>query len=281
MKRQVTLIKSSIAFGLLLYSSAFAAEPAATSTSCAAALKQAMCHFLKIFEAGTATGAQDSISCVPTVMDRHVVGQGENGDWAFIGRYRNANAELIRAQIRPDVVFIGDSITDFWADQPGFARDSGRVGRGIDGQTSPQMLVRFGTDVINLKPRVVHIMAGTNDIAENTGRETDEEIEGYISSMVELAQLHGIRVVLASIPPAADFFWHKGLNPAPRIRALNKWLETYAMQQKLTYVDYWSVLSAPDGGMRRGLSDDGVHPNVNGYLAMEPFANAAITKALQ
>jgi lysophospholipase L1-like esterase len=224
-------------------------------------------------------------SGVPTAMDRHVAGQGENGDWAFIGRYRKANAEFIGARIRPDVVFLGDSITDqwanFWTYQPDFARDPARVGRGIAGQTSPQILVRFGSDVINLKPRVVHIMAGTNDIAGNTGHETDEEIEGYISNMVELAQLHGIKVVLASIPPAADFFWHKGMMPAPRIRALNKRLETYAMQQKLTYADYWSVLSAPDGGMRRDFSDDGVHPSENGYLAMEPLAKAAITKALQ
>jgi lysophospholipase L1-like esterase len=265
------MLKGSIAFGLLLYSAAFPAEAAVTDTSCGAVIKQAIYHLLKIFESGPAMGARDSKS----------YGQGKNGDWAFIGRYRNANAELIGARIRPDVVFIGDSITDFWGNQPDFARDSARVGRGIDGQTSPQMLVRFGTDVINLKPRVVHIMAGTNDIAENTGRETDEEIEGYISNMVELAQGHGIKVVIASIPPAADFFWHKGLNPAPRIRALNNWLETYAMQHKLTYADYWSVLAAPDGGMRRDFSDDGVHPNVNGYRAMEPLAKAAITKALQ
>ena len=249
------MIKGNIALVLLVYSAALAAEPAVTDTSRAAAIKQ-MC-------------------------DRHVVGQGENGDWAFIGRYRNANAELIGARIRPNVVFMGDLITEFWANQPGFARDSARIGRGISGQSNPQILLRFRNDVINLKPRVVHIMAGTNDIAENTGRETDEDIEGYISNMVELAQLHGIKVVLASIPPAADFFWHTGLNPAPRIRALNNWLKTYAMQQKLTYVDYWSVLSAPDGGMRRDFSDDGVHPNVNGYLAMEPLAEAAITKALQ
>jgi lysophospholipase L1-like esterase len=249
------MIKGNTAFVLLLYLVAFGVEPAMTDTSCAAANRQ-MC-------------------------DRHVVGQGENGDWAFIGRYRKANAELIAARIRPNVVFIGDSITEFWANQPVFARDSARISRGISGQSSPQILLRFRTDVINLKPRVVHIMAGTNDIAESTGREPDEEIEGYISDMVELAQLHGIKVVLASIPPAADFFWHTGLNPAPRIRALNNWLKTYAMQQRLTYVDYWSVLSAPDGGMRRDFSDDGVHPNANGYLAMEPLAEAAITKALQ
>ena len=249
------MIKGNIALVLLVYSAALAAEPAVTDTSCAAAIKQ-MC-------------------------DRHVVGQGENGDWAFIGRYRNANAELIGARIRPNVVFMGDSITEFWANQPDFARDSARVGRGIGRQSSPQILLRFRNDVINLKPRVVHIMAGTNDIAEATGRESDDEIEGYISNMVELAQLHGIKVVLASIPPAADFFWHTGLNPAPRIRALNNWLKTYAMEQKLTYVDYWSVLSAPDGGMKRDFSDDGVHPNANGYLAMEPLAKAAITKALQ
>ena len=250
------MIRGHTAYVLLVYSAALVAEPAMTDSSYAAAIKQTMC-------------------------DSHVVGQGENGDWAFVGRYRNANAELIRAPIRPNVVFMGDSITEFWAKQPDFARDSARVGRGISGQSSPQILLRFRTDVINLKPRVVHIMAGTNDIAEATGRETDEEIQGYISNIVELAQLHGIQVVLASIPPAADFFWHTGLNPAPRICALNNWLKAYALDQKLTYVDYWSVLSAPDGGMRRDFSDDGVHPNVNGYRAMEPLAEAAITKALQ
>ena len=174
------MIKGKIALFLLVYSAALVAEPAMTDTSYAAAIEQ--------------------------TYDSHAVGQGENGDWAFIGRYRNANAELIGARIRPNVVFMGDSITEFWANQPDFARDSARVGRGISGQSSPQILLRFRTDVINLKPRVVHIMAGTNDIAENTGRETDEEIEGYISNMVELAQLHGIKVALASIPPAADFF---------------------------------------------------------------------------
>ena len=250
------MIKGNTAFVLLAYSAALVAEPAITDASYAAAIKQ-------------------------TMYDSHAVGQGENGDWAFIARYRKANAELISARIRPNVVFIGDSITEFWAKQHDFARDSGRVGRGISGQSSPQILLRFRADVINLNPRVVHIMAGTNDVAESTGRETDDEIEGYISNMVELAQLHRIKVVLASIPPAADFFWHTGLNPAPRIRALNNWLKTYAMQQKLTYVDYWSVLSAPDGGMKRDFSDDEVHPNVNGYLAMEPLAEAAITKALQ
>jgi lysophospholipase L1-like esterase len=249
------MIKGNIALLLLVYSAALAAEPGVSDTSCVAAVKQ-MC-------------------------DRQVIGQAENGDWAFIGRYRNANAQLIGARIRPNVVFMGDSITEFWAKQPDFKRDSARVGRGISAQSSPQILLRFRADVINLKPRVVHIMAGTNDIAEATGRESDDEIEGYISNMVELAQVHGIKVVLASIPPAADFPWHTGLNPAPRIRALNNWLKTYAMEQKLTYVDYWSVLSAPDGGMKRDFSDDGVHPNVNGYLAMEPLAEAAITKALQ
>jgi lysophospholipase L1-like esterase len=253
------MIKGNTAFVLLVCSAAFAVEPAVTDTSGATTIKQAICDRMCHWQ----------------------IGQGENGDWAFIGRYRNANAELIGARIRPNVVFMGDSITDFWANQPDFARDSTRVGRGIEGQSSPQILLRFRADVLDLKPYVVHIMAGTNDIAENTGRETDEEIEGYISNMVELAQLHGIKVVLASIPPTAIFFWHVGLNPRPRIHALNNWLETYAMQQKLTYVDYWSVLSASDGGMRRGFSDDGVHPNANGYLAMEPLAKAAITKALQ
>jgi len=244
------MIKGKIALFLLVYSAALAAEPGVSDAPCVAAVKQ-MC-------------------------DRQVVGQGENGDWAFIGRYRKTNAELIGARTRPNVVFIGDSITEFWAKQLDFARESARVGRRISGQSSPQILLRFSS-------RRDQSQAARRPYYGRHQRycRGHWEIQGYISNIVELAQLHGIQVVLASIPPAADFFWHTGLNPAPRICALNNWLKAYALDQKLTYVDYWSVLSAPDGGMRRDFSDDGVHPNVNGYRAMEPLAEAAITKALQ
>jgi lysophospholipase L1-like esterase len=204
-----------------------------------------------------------------------------NKDWANVERYRAANQALLAQPAVADrVVFMGDSITQFWADQP-FLKDSKTlVGRGISGQTASQMLVRFRGDVIDLRPAAVHIMAGTNDVAQNNGPESLEEIEGYIVSMIELAQASKIKVVVASIPPAADFSWHKGLAPAPKIAAINQWLKAYAARQKLVYADYWSVLATPEGAMKPEYSADGVHPNAAGYEAMRAVAEAAIAAAL-
>jgi lysophospholipase L1-like esterase len=212
---------------------------------------------------------------------RPPVGQGMDGDWAYIARYRDANRPLIADTTRRRVVFMGDSITEGWAQQSFIKDNPVYVGRGISGQTAPQMLVRFRSDVIALKPAVVHIMAGTNDIARNTGAETPEEIEGYIKSMVELALANRIKVVLASVPPAKDFYWHRGLEPAARIRALNDWLREYAAHRRVAYVDYWSVMATSDGAMKPEYSMDGVHPNAAGYEAMRPLAEAAIQSALQ
>jgi lysophospholipase L1-like esterase len=209
------------------------------------------------------------------------VGQGVNGDWAYIGRYRDANRPLIANSAPKRVVFMGDSITEGWALQPFITDTPDYIGRGISGQTAPQMLVRFRSDVIALKPALVHIMAGTNDIARNTGPETPGEIEGYIRSMVELALANKIRVVLASVPPAKDFFWHRGLEPAAQIRAMNDWLRQYAASRGLAYIDYWSIMATTDGAMKPEYSTDGVHPNAAGYDAMRPLAEAAIEHALR
>jgi lysophospholipase L1-like esterase len=206
-------------------------------------------------------------------------GHGPNGDWAFFGRYRDANASL-----RPDssrIVFLGDSITEGWAKETLFADHPHFVGRGISGQTTQQMLVRFRADVIELKPAVVHIMGGTNDVAGNNGPESDAEIEGAITSMVELARANQIKVVLASIPPAADFNWHPGLKPTPRLRRLNAWLKSYSRQAGTGYVDYWPALAAEDGSMKSALSMDGVHPNADGFKAMQPLALEAVQAALE
>jgi len=209
------------------------------------------------------------------------VGQGMNGDWANVGRYRDANRPLMAEPALARVVFMGDSITEGWA-RESFIKDNPKyVGRGISGQTAPQMLVRFRSDVIALKPAIVHIMAGTNDVAQNTGPEAPAEIEGYITSMVELALANKIKVVLASIPPAKEFYWHPGLQPAAQIRALNDWLREYAASRRLAYIDYWSVLATPDGAMKPQYSADGVHPNAAGYEAMRPLAKAAIESALR
>jgi len=215
-----------------------------------------------------------------------LIATGTNGhaaeaqDWANLARYRNANATLVKSDPRR-VIFLGDSITEGWASQP-FIRDNPHfVGRGISGQTAPQMLVRFQSDVAALRPAVVHIMAGTNDIAQNTGPETDAEMFGYLVSLAQLAQANGIRVIIASVPPAADFWWHRGLDPAPKIEAFNARLKAYAKLRGLVYADYWSVLSTNSGGMRPQYSNDGVHPNAAGYEAMRAVAKAAIARAMR
>jgi lysophospholipase L1-like esterase len=155
------------------------------------------------------------------------------------------------------------------------------VNRGISGQTSPQMLVRFRQDVISLHPKVVVILAGTNDIAENTGKMTLRESAGNIASMSELARANGIRVVLCSVLPASDFWWHKGLAPASKIRELNALIKEYAAKNGFVYVDYYSAMVNAEGGLKSEFSPDGVHPNAAGYGVMAPLAEAGISDALK
>ncbi|MBW6527037.1 SGNH/GDSL hydrolase family protein [Sphingomonas sp. RHCKR7] len=198
-------------------------------------------------------------------------------DHGQLCRYAAANRALPE---RPRVVFMGDSITDNWINlAPDFWRD-GRVDRGISGQTTSQMLLRFRQDVIDLHPRAVHIMAGTNDVAGNTGATAIETVEGNIQSMAELARANGIKVILASVPPAAAFPWSPDKRPAPQIAALNAWLKAYARRSGATWVDYHPVLATPDGAMREGLASDGVHPTAAGYAAMAPVALDSIRRAL-
>ena len=155
------------------------------------------------------------------------------------------------------------------------------MGRGIGGQTTPQMLVRFRQDVIALKPAVVVILGGTNDIAGNTGPSTLEMIEDNLASMTQLAQANGIRVVLCSVLPVFDYPWHPGLEPAAKIVALNKWIKAYAATRGAVYVDFHSAMADARQGMRREFSDDGVHPNAAGFRLMAPLAEQAIAAALR
>ena len=201
-------------------------------------------------------------------------------DWAQLGRYRADDANLPAATPgAPRVVFLGDSITASW-NLAASRLPSGVVNRGISGQTTPQMLVRFRQDVVNLRPAVVHIMAGTNDVAENTGPTTLAAIEDNLASMVDLARAHHIRVVLAAVPPALDFGWRPGLQPAAKIVALNEWIRSYAARNGLVYVDYHAVLADERQGFKAALSDDGVHPNTAGYEVMAPLARRALARAL-
>ena len=207
----------------------------------------------------------------------------ERLDWPYLARYRAENAALPPPDPQiPRVVFLGDSITEVWKGaDPAFFAKPGYVNRGVGGQTTPQMLVRFRADVIDLKPRLVHIMAGTNDIAGNTGPEDQAQIENNLMTMVELARAHHIRVVLGSVPPASEIFWRAGQDPIPRIAALNAWIKAYAAREGVVYADYYAVLTDGAGGMRPAYSRDGVHPTPAGYAVMEAVTEAALQKALR
>ena len=203
-------------------------------------------------------------------------------DWANLARYRAANDTLhAPAAGEQRVVFYGNSITDIWAQFfPTMFPGKPYIGRGISGQTPPQMLVRFRQDVIALHPTVVVILAGTNDIAGNTGPSTLGMIEDNLRSMTELAKANGIRVVLSSVLPVYDYRWKPGLEPAPKIVALNTWIRQYAASVGAVYLDYYPSVVDARGGMRADLSPDGVHPNKAGYLIMAPLAEQAIAEAL-
>jgi lysophospholipase L1-like esterase len=197
-------------------------------------------------------------------------------DWPWLGRYRDDNKKVILLGPPTKAVFMGDSITEGWAaGQPDFF-SHGIVGRGISAQTTPQMVLRMQADVVSLRPRVVHIMAGTNDIASNTGPMTSEDTRNNIRAMTEIARANGIKVVLASVPPAANYPWRPGLETAGAIMEMNSWIRSYAKVIGARYADYHSAMSNGKGGMKPGLSSDEVHPTAEGYAVMRPIAEAAI-----
>ena len=213
-------------------------------------------------------------------------------DWPDLGRYRESNRSIgAPASGETRVVFMGDSITDAWQ-QPrfgGFFPGKPYVDRGISGQTTPQMLLRFRPDVIALAPSAVVILAGTNDIAGNTGPMTDEQIEDNLASMAELARANGIRVVLSSILPVSQSHVRPGdvnppqttRRPMARIRALNAWMKDYAAANGHVYLDYFTATTDAEGLLRTALSEDDLHPNAAGYAIMAPLAEAAIQAALR
>lgn len=207
----------------------------------------------------------------------------ESQDWPNLGRYREENAKIgPHAPGQKRVVFMGDSITDAWIDSSSeYFEGRPYIDRGISGQTTPQMLIRFRQDVIDLKPKVVVILAGTNDIAGNTGPSTLEMIEDNLTSMAVLAQAAKIQVVLCSVLPAYDYPWRPGTYPAEKIVALNTWIRHYATTHNCIYLDYYPSLVDDRKGMKSAYSKDGVHPNAQGYKVMEGLADKAIAEALQ
>ena len=200
----------------------------------------------------------------------------QQNDWAQFGRYAEANKSV---ETPTRVVFMGNPITDGWWNTDSlFFKNNRYIGRGIGGQTTAQMLVRFRADVIDLQPKAVVILAGTNDIAQNNGYIAPENILGNIISMAELAKANNIDVVLCSILPAYEYGWRKGLEPADKIIALNKMIKEYADRHNLTYVDYHSALKDARNGLPEKYSKDGVHPTMEGYKIMERLISEALKK---
>lgn len=197
------------------------------------------------------------------------------------GRYSEANTELLQKGMEPTAVLMGDSITDGWINNnPEFFEENHLVDRGISGETTGQMLMRFREDVINLSPRVVAILAGINDIAENTGPIEIEKVFGNIASMAELALANNIKVVLCKLVPANRFPWREQIVPTEKVRVLNQMIEDYANDNHLVLVDYFTPMKDDNRGLRSDLGSDGVHPNTKGYQIMEPLLLEGIHKAL-
>ena len=206
-------------------------------------------------------------------------------EFANTGYYAKANLELkLHSKTENRVVFMGNSITEGWVFmRPEFFENRDYINRRIGGQTTPQMLLRFRPDVVDLNPKVVLILAGTNDIAGNTGFTPLETIIGNIKSMAEIANANGIEVVISSILPAIEYLWKPGLNPAPKIISINKQLKAYAQQNNFIYLDYFTAMVDDNDGLKvpdYTAADDLVHPNVAGYLVMEKLAEKAIETAL-
>ena len=229
---------------------------------------------------------------MPALRERLDRAESRLKDWPQLARYKDANGKVSPSSKNEErVVFIGDSITDQWDDagKGGFFPGKTYHNRGIGGQTTPQMLIRFRPDVVALQPKVVVILAGTNDLAGNTGPTTLETIKDNLASMAELARLHGIRVVLASLLPVSDYerrpngepITQTVRRPPAQIIALNTWLREYAANNGHTYLDYHTTLVDAKGMLRDELSDDGLHVNSSGYAIMGPLAEAAIKEALK
>jgi lysophospholipase L1-like esterase len=228
--------------------------------------------------AGTSK-AQNSVATTTTAAPQEQ--EKMSPDWASLRVYQSQNTELMKQPAMSGrVIFFGDSITQTWHLDTSFP-GKGYINRGIGGQTTSQMLVRFRQDVIALKPEVVVILAGTNDIAENQGPTTLEAIEGNLASMVELAEAHHIQVVVCSVLPVNVYSWRKNVRPVEKIALLNAWLKGYAEARRAFFVDYYSPMENEDHGMKKELSEDGVHPNATGFAVMSPLAARAISDALE
>ena len=222
------------------------------------------------------TGLLASLGCSNSAKSQ------QNKDWPNLVKFQKDNAALAAPEANEDrVVFMGNSITIGWLNaRPEFFQDKPWINRGISGQTTPQMLIRFRQDVVDLQPKVVVILAGINDIAGNTGPSTLEMVVDNIKSMAEIAHSNGIKVVLSSTLPAYDFPWSEGMEPAPKVKKLNGMLKAYAEAKNHIYLDYYSAMVDERGGLPKKYASDEVHPTKAGYAVMEPLVETAIAEAL-
>ena len=244
-----------------------------------------------ILLAGTAGAQTGAVGTAPVAgapasqTDRQLAAaQKKLLDWAELGRYRTDNMVLAASAAgEKRVVFYGDSITDGWGRKPGTEFFPGKpyVNRGISGQTTPQMVVRFEQDVVHLQPAAVVILAGTNDVAGNTGPMTPEMTMDNFAAMVAIAKANRIKVVIASITPASAYPWKPEVQPADAIRDLNVRLKAFCEREGLVYLDYYSAMTNASGGLDKDLASDGVHPTAKGYEVMAPLAEKAIAQALK
>ena len=203
-------------------------------------------------------------------------------DWPQLQKYQSDNAKILDEKTPVKVVFMGNSITQGWADmRPEFFKDHGFIGRGIGGQTTPQMLLRLRQDVLDLKPEAVVILAGINDIAQNTGPITLKETLGNIQSMAELALAHGINPIICSVLPANSFPWRPEIIPTQQVIDLNSQLQRWALEKNLVYVDFYTPMVDEKHGLKSDLGYDPVHPNVAGYQVMEPILLKALNQLLK
>ena len=222
------------------------------------------------------------ICCILILLTSIKLIEVNGQDWPNLLKYKNANTQLDSLETNYRIVFMGNSITELWTTvSPSFFDNKNYVNRGISGQTTPQMLIRFRQDVINLNPFAVVILAGINDIAQNTGPSTIQMIKNNIISMIELANSNKIHVILCSVLPAEKFPWFPEILPAQKVVDLNKELREYADKNNMLYVDYFSLMVNETMGMKKELANDGVHPNKKGYLIMEKTLLKAISIILE
>lgn len=224
-----------------------------------------------------------ALAALPTLATAAEPGRNDaqmKDDWPWLGRYAEDNARLLESGQKVDVVFLGDSITEGWKRlRPEFFPPSW-INRGIGGQTSPQMVLRMASDVIALNPRLVHILAGTNDVAGNTGPMTDAMTLANIRAMIAIAKDARIKVLLGAIPPASSFYWNPAATPRDAIVRRNRLLQNLAREKRVGWIDYHALLNDGAGGLAKSYGRDGVHPDGTGYEAMERLALRAIRNAL-